>query len=253
MSRQRLTWPWLLAAALLAPLDVGMAGPLDVKGVDVTAGESEIAFGANWQNGFPANSDFIRQSYETSYSYGFTQYFKAGIKLDFDQPVGEALDVTTAGLEGQIVLIDPSKSAIGLAWYSGLDAGIRKGESDTLTFGPLLSFKLSEMIDLTVNPLFARSWSPTTPGIDFVYAWQVKRKLDDRFSVGVEGYGVIPDIGHGTPVDFQDHRVGPVIYISHDLGSAVSPSRLGLAAGGNSGGGSVPKLELQLGVLFGFT
>ncbi|MCB1509931.1 MAG: hypothetical protein KDJ36_03435 [Hyphomicrobiaceae bacterium] len=242
----------MLAAMAASPLPV-LAGTFDVKGVDVTKGESELSFGAAWQHGFPANSDFVRQSYEIAYGYGFTGRFKMGIKLGFEQPPGADLEANSAGVEGQYVLVKPDAGPIGLAWFTGYDFGLKSGESEVVTFGPLISFKPAKSLEVTLNPLFEKVWGPSEPGLNFVYAWQVKRELTDAFSVGVEGYGAIPDIGNWPSGDTQEHRLGPVIYWTTALGGGErTPMKLGL--GGEPGkGGSSAKLELQLGVLFGLT
>lgn len=260
--RRTITSTLALSAVLIAAggLSTAKAGTFDVKGVEITKGESELAFGAAWQRGFPVNSDFIRQSYEVGYSYGLTAWFKAGVKLGFEQPQGEDLDANSAGVEGQVLLIDPGKGRVGLAWYSGIDFGLKRDESEVATFGPLLSVKLADKLDLTLNPLFQRSWAPSTPGVDFSYAWQIKRGITDNVSLGLEGYGVVPDIGNSPSVEFQEHRAGPVVYLIGELGGAKANGNGGSmklggkdAAGGEPAEAGGPKVELQLGILFGFT
>ena len=245
----------IASSILAATLDVACAGTFDVKGVEVTKGESEIAFGAAVQRGFPVNSDFIRQSYEASYGYGLTSWFKAGVKIGFEQPDHEQLEATYAGVEAQAVLLDPGKAPIGLAWFTGVDFGLPSGESDVATFGPLVSFNLAKDLVVTLNPLFQKSWDPSTPGVDFNYAWQIKRTINDNVAIGAEGYGLVPDIGNAPSVDFQEHRAGPVLYLSHELaGGNGKPGAMKVGGNGNGeakDGGA--KIELQLGVLFGFT
>ncbi|MEZ5851352.1 MAG: hypothetical protein R3D68_11960 [Hyphomicrobiaceae bacterium] len=221
--------------ALVVSVPEAQAGTFDVKGVEVTKGESEIAVGAAWQRGFPVNSDFVGQSYEIGYGYGVTNWFKAGLKIGFEQPLAQRLEATVFGLEGQAVIVDPDKSRIGLAWYTGLDIGLKSDESEVLTFGPLISVKLADKLALTLNPLLQKSWAPSTSGIDFNYAWQIKRALAEAIALGAEGYGVIPDIGNAPGSDSQEHRLGPVLYLS----------------GGDGKDG--PKVEFQIGVLFGMT
>lgn len=246
-----------IAASVLLAVMAGAAsaGTFDVKGVEVTKGENEIAFGAAVQRGFPVNSDFVRQSYEASYGYGLTSWFKAGVKIGFEQPDHEQLEATYAGVEAQAVLLAPDKAPIGLAWFTGVDFGLQTGESDVLTFGPLVSFNLAKDLLVTLNPLFQKSWDPSTPGVDFNYAWQIKRTINDNVAIGAEGYGLVPDIGNAPSVDFQEHRAGPVLYLSHEM--AGGNGKAGAMKLGGDGNGEAKdggaKIELQLGVLFGFT
>jgi hypothetical protein len=226
------------------------ASTFDIKGVEVTKGETELEWGAAWQNGFPANADPIRQGYEASLRYGLTSWLKAGGKIGFDQPDGERLEATVAGVDAQAMLVDPSKGRFGLAWFSGVDFGLQSGVSDVLTFGPLVSLELAKGLEITLNPLFQRSWGPSSPGIDFNYGWQIKREITDNVAIGAEGYGVVPDIGHAPAIDFQEHRAGPVLYLSHE---AARGGGDGMKLGGNGADAKSSKIELQIGVLFGFT
>ncbi|HEX4893893.1 MAG TPA: hypothetical protein VFV47_11435 [Hyphomicrobiaceae bacterium] len=241
-----------IVATLTIAIAPAAAGTFDVKGVEVTKGESELSFDTAWQRGFPVNSDFVRQSHETSYSYGITTWFKLGAKIGFEQPDGEKLDASYAVVEAQAVLINPSPTRIGVAWFTGFEVGLKQDASESLTFGPLLALSLSKDTTLLLNPLFQKSWDPSTPGVDFNYAWQVKRTINDNVAIGLEGYGVIPDIGNAPSADFQEHRLGPVLFLSHETGGGDrgGSMKLGSKAEPDKGGG---KVELQVGVLFGFT
>jgi hypothetical protein len=222
------------------------AGTFDVKGTEVTKGEHELAFGAAWEDGFPVDADPIRQSYEIGYGYGLTDWWKVGIKLAFEQPLSEDLDASSGGVETQFLLINPENSPFGLAWFTGLDFGIQDGDGETLTFGPLLSFG-SDALSVTLNPLFEKTYSPSEPGIAFSYAWQIATRISDTISLGIEGYGSIPDIADAPSVEFQEHRLGPVVYFHRQLASFLNTASM---KDGNAEG---PEMELQLGLLFGLT
>jgi hypothetical protein len=235
----------------LAAPHAAVAGTFDGKGVEVTRGESEVAVGAAWQHGFPVNSDHLRQNYEVSYAYGLASWFKAGMKLGFEQPDNEKVESTYAGVEAQAVLINPSTARFGLAWYTGVDFGLAPGASDVLTLGPLISIALAKELALTLNPLFQKSWDSSTPGIDFNYAWQLKRTINDNVAIGLEGYGTIAHLGNWPSVTFQEHRVGPVLILAHELGGAGGSGLMRLGSGALTPGQDKTKIELQLGVLFG--
>lgn len=238
-----------LTSAPMALLPTGApawAGTFDVKGAEVVEGESELAIGAAWQDGFPANSGFLRQSYETAYSYGLLPWLKAGAKIGFEQLDGERLQAGYAGVEAQAVLIDPAQAGFGLAWYTGVDFGLQPDAGEVMAFGPLVSFDLAEDLSVILNPLFEKAWSPATRGIDFTYAWQARATLNDNVGLGLEGYGAVPDVADAPSAAFQEHRLGPVLYLSHAGGSGSGAA----TTPGSTGSGNV---ELQLGVLFGLT
>ena len=183
--------------------------------------------------GFSANSDFIRRSYDVGYSYGFSDWFKGGVSIGGDKPVGGSFDLTVAGVETQFAILRGKNAPLVLSWYTSVDSGLLSTQSELLTFGPLIGFKV-DRFEVTLNPLVQKAWSPNRPGIDFTYAWQVRTSIAERIGLGVEAYGTIPEIGNAPSAEFQDHRIGPVVYIENNLFPGV-------------------KSELQLGVLLGLT
>ncbi len=143
----------VLVGVLIAAITVpATAGPLDVKAPEVEKGETEILTNHSFNSGFPANADRIRHSFEFVAGYAFTDRFKAGVKLNFDRPVGESTDLSTAGVEGQVYLgkLGPS---ITLAWFTGVDFRAHRDETNTVVFGPLIKFG-DDALSLTLNPLF---------------------------------------------------------------------------------------------------
>ena len=68
-----------------------------------------------------------------------------------------------------------------------------------------------------------------------------KREIKDGMSIGIEAYGTVSDIGSGTPIAFQEHRIGPVLYFERDVSSPRNK------------GGQQPKATLDIGAYFGMT
>ncbi len=241
------------------------AGTFDVKGADVEKGEREVSLPAAVQAGFPENADRVRQSWELGVSYGFTDRFKLGAKINLDQPLPEpdangvpprrsGLRASTVGVEAQYVLLKPHNGMPVISWFTGMDAAVHHDETNTVTFGPLIGFG-DDKLSLTLNPLFERTFGRNNePGIAFAYAWQVKRELVDHVALALEGFGSIPDIGNAPGIEFQEHRIGPVLILDGNLFGAGSgagrPMKLGGGEAKEAGG---PKAELQMGVLFGLT
>ena len=83
--------------------------------------------------------------------------------------------------------------------------------------------------------------------------------MREGFSVGLEGFGNILDIGHSPGLDFQEHRIGPVLYFERELSKAGNGKIAGMkdskmpANGNGNGDASSPKLMFEVGVLFGLT
>ncbi len=167
------------------------------------------------------------------------------------------------GVEGQFLLRKGDGRAPSIAWFMGVDKGLPDGATNVFTFGPLWQWSLDDKTSFTANTLFQRTFGENSEkGMDFAYAWQLKREVREGFSIGAEGYGLLPTIGGDMPgVSFQEHRIGPVLYFERSLsrsnGSAqaqrVSLKDGAKAADGNGKDDGGPKLNIEAGVLFGLT
>jgi hypothetical protein len=229
----------VVCLALAWPAATAGAQTFDVKSPEVKKGETEVSTNHSLQGGFPDNADPVRHSWELAADYGFSDRFKAGIKANFDTPVGEHMRLSTAGVETQIYF-GKLAPAITWGWFTEVDAAVHRSETNTVVFGPLIQFG-DDKRSLTFNTLFERTFGRNRDeGIAFTYAVGLKARLREGVSLGVEGHGTIPDIGHALGIDRQEHRVGPVLYLEQDVG----PKRPGKEA---------PKLSWELGVLAGLT
>lgn len=230
----------LCIAAFLAPFpSAALAGPFDVKGPEIEKGEAEVSTNHSIKSGFPANADAVRHSFEFAVGYALTDRFKAGAKLAFDSPVGESTRLSVAGIEGQLYLgkLGP---AIALAWFTGIDMRVHRDETNTVVFGPLIKFG-DDALSLTLNPLFEHTFGRNREdGLAFAYAAGLKAEVRDGLAVGIEAFGSISDLGDAPGTDFQEHRIGPVLYIDRE----VSPARTGHSA---------TKLALEIGAFVGLT
>ncbi len=252
----------LLTCAILASfaMDQASAGVFDVKGSDVEKGEKEISVNSTFFNGFPVNAEALRSTIEIGAGYGFSDWWKAGAKITLNKAVGDDLVASTAGIEAQIVLRKFDKG-FGAAWFMGADFALRDDETNTLTFGPVFQFG-TEKTQFLVNPFFARTFGQNrTDGLDFSYAVALKQEVRDGFSVGIEAYGSIANISNSLGTDFQEHRIGPVLYFSRDLhgksgsgkGLSIKDMKAPAFGGGDGKDASSPKLNIEAGVLFGLT
>jgi hypothetical protein len=252
--------PGLAVVLALSTAAPAIAGVFDVKTPEAAKGETEIGVNTTFFSGYPMNADLLRRSAEVGVGYGFADWWKAGLKLSLDQPVGGNLEVQTAGVEGLWVLRKREGNALGIAWFTGADFRIADAATNTLTFGPIIQWG-TDKTTLTLNPLFARTFGRNREeGVDFTYAWQVKHEVREGFSIGVEGYGVLPNIGKTPGIDFQEHRIGPVLYFERSLarGATAAPKMAGMkdvkgAADAGKDGDGGPKFAGEIGVLFGLT
>jgi hypothetical protein len=215
------------------------AGTFEVKTPDITKGQTSFSWNNTVQGRFPVNADPTRYSTEFDLGYSPTSWFFIGGKLNLDQAVDEAWKVSTAGAEIQL-RFNKAQPGFDFGWYTGVDIRIGSEETNTLTFGPIIQFG-NDKASLTLNPFLQQTFGINRDeGIAFSYGVMAKREIKEGASIGIEAYGTIPDIGGGTPVAFQEHRIGPVIYLETDIGPKPE-------------GREAPKAGLEIGMFFGLT
>lgn len=209
------------------------AGTFDIKAPE-TKGETELATNHSLQSGFPDNADRVRHSWEIFLGYGVTDRFKAGIKGGFDTPVGENMQLSTVSVETQYYLGNLTP-AISWAWFTEVAVGAHQDETNTVIFGPLMQFG-DDKRSLTVNTLFEQTFGRNREdGIAFTYAIGLKQAVREGLAIGIESHGSIPDIGDARGVDFQEHRLGPVVYFEPGLPTAPKSHKLAIEIGAFAG------------------
>lgn len=248
---------WLSVAAALP----SAAGTFEVKTPEASKGETEIGLNTAFFGGYPVNADPLRRSLEIGAAHAPTDWWKLGAKINLDQEVGADLRAVTAGVE-TLVVLRPLGGGFGLGLYGSLDKALRDDQTNSVTFGPVLQFG-TETTSLALNPFLVRTFGQNrTEGVDLAYGWQVKHALREGFAIGIEGYGVVPNIADSPGLAFQEHRIGPVVYFERALsGVRAGPAKLGARDGAKDVGGpakddaddSGPKFVGEIGVYRGLT
>ena len=249
MSRTFTSTLCLLALGTLLACTGALAQTFEVKGVDVEPGKTTVESNNTVFGGFPANVERTRSSHELAFGYGFTDWLKLVAKASFDKPLDEAFQFSTTAIEGQATL-KKFQGGLGIAWFTEVALAIDRAETNAVTFGPILQFG-TEATQFLINPFFSKTFGRNREdGTEFSYAWALKQQIRDGFSVGIEGYGNIANIGHASGLDLQPHRVGPMFYFERELGSSgLSVKHMGKIGHADE----KPKLAMELGILFGLT
>jgi hypothetical protein len=221
------------ASLMLPSHRAALAGTFEVKGPEITKGEWELLTNHAFQSGFSSNGDRVRHSFELLAGYAITDYFKPAVKLGFDRPIGGDTHLSTAGIEAQLYFGKLSP-AIAIGWFTALDMRARSDETNTLTFGPLIKFG-DDVLSLTLNPFLERTFGPNREqGFTLTYAVALKTAVREGLALGIEAYGALPEVTDLPESHLHEHRIGPVIYIDHDVTSALAstrPTKLSLEIG----------------------
>jgi hypothetical protein len=210
--------PFVTAFTLMlgSAFDFALADVFSVDEPEVVKGEQEIEVNGAVQNGFPVNADPVRYSMEVEYTYGVTKWLSLSPLVDFDKPDGDGFHATVAGLESVWFPVEVGK-LLTVAWFTEVEGAVHHDETSSTTFGPIVQFG-HDKASLILNPYLEKSFGRNhEEGMDFTYQWQAKASLHERLALGIEGFGVIPNIVNSPGIDFQEHRIGPVLYYEKEL------------------------------------
>ena len=196
--------------------DFASADVFSVDEPEAVKGEQEIEVNGAVQNGFPVNADPVRYSMEVEYTYGVTKWLSLSPLVDFDKLDGDSFHATVAGLESVWFPVEVGK-LLTVAWFTEVEGAVHHDETNSTTFGPIVQFGHDEA-SLILNPYLEKSFGRNhEEGIDFTYQWQAKASVTERLALGIEGFGVVPNIADSASIDFQEHRIGPVLYYEKEL------------------------------------
>jgi hypothetical protein len=86
-----------------------------------------------------------------------------------------------------------------------------------LFFGPIVTLK-DDKLSFTANPFFEKTFGRNNvEGIALNYAWHAKYAVRTGLAVGIEGFGVVENLGSSPALRDQEHRVGPAIFAEFAL------------------------------------
>ena len=177
--------------------DFALADVFSVDEPEVVKGEQEIEVNGAVQNGFPVNADPVRYSMEVEYTYGVTKWLSLSPLVDFDKPDGDSFHATVAGLESVWFPVEVGK-LLTVAWFTEVEGAVHHDETNSTTFGPIVQFGHDEA-SLILNPYLEKSFGRNhEEGIDFTYQWQAKASVTERLALGIEGFGVVPNIANSA-------------------------------------------------------
>ena len=73
----------------------------------------------------------------------------------------------------------------------------------------------------TINTFFVGQVGESVEidSLELLMNWRLKRELNERWALGVEGYSEIEDLANAGSFDEQGHRLGPVFYYEFPHGN----------------------------------
>ncbi len=215
-------------------------------------------------------NSLFRARYALELEMGITHALKmrVGVELEderIDDPVTlsqanefEGLKLAEIGAEVVAILIPREGDGAGLGVVAEIEGPVDQEGPNRFIVGPIVEYQSGDWL-LAAVPMLVRAFGgdtednePVDDKWDFAYAAQLMRRISDEWSVTMEGYGTIDRLGDsGRPStaakrfgDFDQHRLGPVVYYAHTLSTAR-----GHSAGSDENEGA--SLTIGFGVLEG--
>lgn len=203
------------AVVLAASFDAQQASAqtFDVKAPEVKGGYLELGLDNTIQS---RRSGDNRGAHDQSLDWGVTDWWRLSGVVALENPVDGDFRVARTVVENLFVLgkIDGGRGspAFGFGWFTAVEISTHPDLTNTLIFGPIMSVK-RDRLSFTVNPFLEKTFGPNhTEGIALAYGWQAKYELRPDFAVGIEGFGLVDNLGNAPGWEQQQHRVGPVVY-----------------------------------------
>jgi hypothetical protein len=221
----------------------------DVKAPEVKQGSLELGFDNTLQSGLPGGSGANRSGHDLSIDYGVRDWWRLSGVLKFENPQDVDFRLGKVAVENLFVLkpIDAKGTPdFGLGWFTAVEVSVHPDTTNALIVGPIVMVK-SQKLSFTANPFVEQTFGRNrTEGIALNYGWQAKYEVRDGFAMGVEGFGVVENLGSSPPWSEQEHRIGPVIFTEIEVakGFKITPD-IGLLFGLTS---ATPDVALKLNI-----
>lgn len=203
--------------AIAAQQSPAAAQTFDIKKPEVEKGVLEYGPETMFARGVPhaLGSDVNRHANEQTLLYGIADWWKISGALKLEKPEQDEFRLAGAAIANLFVLKPLSEERandFGIGLFTEVTASTHSATTNAVVFGPVLTLKFDKL-SFTTNPFLEQTFGRNhEEGIALSYGWQLKYDVRDGFGVGVEGFGVVDDLGNAPPWSEQEHRVGPVIF-----------------------------------------
>jgi hypothetical protein len=219
----------------------------------------------------------IRARYALELEMGFTRRLKMRLGVEFererfDEPETseqandfDDLSLTEVGAELIAVIALREGDGPGLGVVAEIEGPTDQEEPNNLIIGPIIEFQSGRWFAAAV-PMAVRAFGGDAEDgdeidnkWDFAYALQLMHTFSDAWTLALEGYGTVDRLGStGRPSeaaqlfgDFDQHRLGPILYYTHDFGGSKRIARPTSLAASLSGAEEKQKEGTALTIGFG--
>lgn len=188
----------------------------------------------------------VRQRHALEVEFGFTRAVKMRVGVEFEKERLEepgsldesndfdSLELSEVGAEIIAVLAPREGDGAGFGLVAEIEGPVDGEEPTNLVLGPIFEYQRGRWFAAVIPMVIYAFGGEAEEGErvdtkwDFAYAAQLTYTFNETWSLALEGYGTIERLGNtGHPSesarifgDFDQHRLGPVLYCSRPLGGS---------------------------------
>jgi hypothetical protein len=203
----------------------------------------------------------IRARYALELEMGFTHFLKMRVGVEFEQErfdepetIEQANDfddlkLADVGAEIIAILAPREGDGAGLGVVAEIEGPVDQEEPNNLVLGPIVEFQSGRWFAAAVPMAVyafggdAEDGEEVDKKWDFAYAAQLMYRFSGSWSLALEGYGTVERLGNtGHPSeaaerfgDFDQHRLGGILYYTYDFGGPPRFSASGSASSSDAG------------------
>ena len=209
---------FLVSGALLLAAPLARSQTFDVKGLDISKGSMELGLDNSIASSTDVQHGGVRSWHDQSLDYGVFDWYRLSLVVKLENPDDDDVRFARTAIENLFVLSPvPKAGGVGLGWFTAVELSIDPSTTNSSTFGPIIVIQDGKL-SFTANPLFETTFGRNRiDGIALNYGWNVKYQIKDKLAVGVEGFGLVENLGDSLPFNAQEHRVGPALFTNVQL------------------------------------
>jgi len=195
---RRSTQTGLVALVLQLAAAAALAGPADkVYLPAVEAGEQEFELRGGYQDG--SEEDDLQQ-YVMDYGYGVNARWFTELAGEYEKLPGEGGEFEALEWENIFLLTEPGQHWLDVGLFAEYEYSL-EGGPDEIVVGPLLQKEFGRL-QANFNPFVERQIGDGAEDeFEFLYALQLKWRLNPRFEPGLQAFG-----------EEDSNRIGPALF-----------------------------------------
>jgi hypothetical protein len=157
------------------------------------------------------------RNFVTELGYGVTDWWFTEIENEFKKDPQDKWRYTALATENVFQLLPQGSSFVDLGFFVEYEIGMKRGDSDTLNFGPLIQKQFGRFLT-TLNLFVSADIGGAEPhDPEFSYRVEAKYLLHPLFSPGFQAFGEPGAFSGFDQLSEQNHRAGPVIFGTWNL------------------------------------